>query len=288
MKVVRVLIVDDQQLVRDGIASLLGIQPGIEVTGTAADGAEAVAKALETTPDVVLMDVRMPGTDGVEATLELRRLLPSCRVVMLTTFDDDESVTRALQAGASGYLLKDLGAADLAAAVRLTHAGVAPLAAGVAARLADATTGTPTRAAPGTAAGAAGKTAGARPGAAAGAATRATTGAATGATTGAATGAATGTRTGTAGSTAAAAGVAAATASGGPADRPAPGGALTAREVEILRLVATGATNREIGRMLFVSEGTVKNHVSRVLSRLGLRDRTQAAIYARDHGLLGS
>jgi DNA-binding NarL/FixJ family response regulator len=206
MTTVRVLVVDDQQLVRDGIASLLGIQPGIEVVGTAADGAEAVAKALESAPDVVLMDVRMPGMDGVAATRELRRDLPACRVVMLTTFDDDEYVTQALRAGASGYLLKDLGAADLAAAVRLTHAGVAPLAAGVAARLAAA-----------------------------------------------------------------------------PGDQ---GGALTAREVEILRLVAKGATNREIGRALFVSEGTVKNHVSRVLSRLGLRDRTQAAIYAREHGLL--
>jgi DNA-binding NarL/FixJ family response regulator len=205
MTAVRVLVVDDQQLVRDGIASLLGIQPGIEVVGTAADGAEAVVKALETAPDVVLMDVRMPGTDGVEATRELCRRLPGCRVVMLTTFDDDDYVTRALRAGATGYLLKDLGAADLAAAVRLTHAGVAPLAAGVAARLA----------AP-----------------------------------------------------------------------PAEQGVLTAREVEILRLVAKGATNREIGRVLFVSEGTVKNHVSRVLGRLGLRDRTQAAIYAREHGLL--
>src|SRR5689334_7285970 len=127
MTTVRVLVVDDQQLVRDGIASLLGIQPGIEVVGTAADGAEAVAKALASAPDVVLMDVRMPGMDGVAATRELHRDLPACRVVMLTTFDDDEYVTRALRAGASGYLLKDLGAADLAAAVRLTHAGVAPL-----------------------------------------------------------------------------------------------------------------------------------------------------------------
>ncbi|MEU0563723.1 response regulator transcription factor, partial [Dactylosporangium sp. NPDC006015] len=128
MTAVRVLVVDDQQLVRDGIASLLGIQPGIDVVGTAADGAEAVAKALDAAPDVVLMDVRMPVMDGVEATRELCERLPGCRVVMLTTFDDDEYVTRALRAGAGGYLLKDLAAADLAAAVRLTHAGVAPLA----------------------------------------------------------------------------------------------------------------------------------------------------------------
>ncbi|GAA4258530.1 response regulator transcription factor [Dactylosporangium darangshiense] len=204
--VVRVLVVDDQQLVRDGIASLLGIQPGIEVVGTAADGHEALERAAELDPDVVLMDVRMPGLDGVEATRALRQARPGCRVVMLTTFDDDQYVTLALRAGAEGYLLKDLGAAELADAVRLAHRGVAPLDAGVARRLAAAL----------------------------------------------------------------------------PADAPAE---LTARELEILRLVATGATNREIAARVYLSEGTVKNHVSRILGRLGLRDRTQAAVYARDRGL---
>jgi DNA-binding NarL/FixJ family response regulator len=208
---VRVLVVDDQQLVRDGIASLLGIQPGIEVVGTAADGQDALDRAAELEPDVVLMDVRMPGMDGVEATRELRRARPACRVVMLTTFDDDQYVTLALRAGAEGYLLKDLGAAELADAVRLAHRGVAPLDAGVARRLAAAR----------------------------------------------------------------------------PADGPAGLAAqLTARELDILRLVATGSTNREIAGRMYLSEGTVKNHVSRILSRLGLRDRTQAAVFARDHGLL--
>ncbi|MFI5907566.1 response regulator [Dactylosporangium sp. NPDC051541] len=204
---VRVLVVDDQQLVRDGIASLLSIQPGIEVVGTAAGGEEALQRAADLTPDVVLMDVRMPGLDGVEATRALRRAHPSCRVVMLTTFDDDQYVALALRAGADGYLLKDLGAAELADAVRLAHRGVAQLDPSVARRLATAR----------------------------------------------------------------------------PADTPTD---LTTRELEILRLVATGATNREIAARMFLSEGTVKNHVSRILTRLGLRDRTQAAVYARDNGLL--
>ncbi|MEU7876229.1 response regulator transcription factor [Dactylosporangium sp. NPDC049140] len=204
---VRVLVVDDQQLVRDGIASLLSIQPGIEVVGTAAGGEEALARAADLAPDVVLMDVRMPGLDGVEATRALRRDHPACRVVMLTTFDDDQYVALALRAGADGYLLKDLGAAELADAVRLVHRGVAQLDPAVAHRLAAAR----------------------------------------------------------------------------PAEDPAE---LTGRELEILRLVATGATNREIAGRMFLSEGTVKNHVSRILTRLGLRDRTQAAVYARDRGLL--
>ncbi|MFC6984582.1 response regulator [Streptomyces cirratus] len=122
---VRVLVVDDQDLVREGIAALLGIQPGIEVVGSARDGAEAVDLAGRCHPDVVLMDVRMPGMDGVAATALLRRQLPGCRIVMLTTFNDDEYVGRALRAGAVGYLLKNLPAAELARAVRLAHAGVA-------------------------------------------------------------------------------------------------------------------------------------------------------------------
>jgi DNA-binding NarL/FixJ family response regulator len=218
---VRVLVVDDQRLVREGIASLLGIQPGISVVGTAATGKEAVERVLALDPHVVLMDVRMPEMDGVEAVAVLRRRAPGCRVVMLTTFDDEEYVVQALRAGAAGYLLKDLPAAELAEAVRLTHAGVTQLDHAAAAHVAAAHV--------------------------------------------------------------AAAHVAAAL-SAHPA--PAPVDGLTERETEVLRLVAAGATNREIAARLYLSEGTVKNHVSRILGRLGLRDRTQAAVHARDHGLL--
>jgi DNA-binding NarL/FixJ family response regulator len=210
---VRVLVVDDQQLIRDGIAALLSIRPGITVVGTAVNGREAVEKAVELEPDVVLMDVRMPELDGVEAVAVLRGRAPECRVVMLTTFDDEEYVVQALRAGASGYLLKDLPADELAQAVRLAHAGVTQLDSSVAARLAAALP----HAAP---------------------------------------------------------------------EPPAAAPALSPREIDILRLVARGRTNREIAAQLYLSEGTVKNHVSRILSRLALRDRTQAALRARDLGLL--
>jgi DNA-binding NarL/FixJ family response regulator len=206
---ITVLVVDDQRLIREGIASLLDLQDGITVVGMAADGKEAVERTLELRPDLVLMDVRMPEMDGVAAAAVLRRTAPDCRVVMLTTFDDEEYVVQALRAGAAGYLLKDLPAAELADAVRLAHSGVTPLDDAAAQRLAAAL------------------------------------------------------------STA----------------TPAPG-VLTARETEVLRLIASGATNREIAARLYLSEGTVKNHISRILGRLGLRDRTQAAIYGRDHGLL--
>jgi DNA-binding NarL/FixJ family response regulator len=206
--VVRVYVVDDQDLVREGITALLGLQPGIEIVGSASDGAAAVADAPAARPDVILMDVRMPEMDGVAATAALARLAPACRIVMLTTFDDDEYVTRALQAGAVGYLLKNLPASDLAAAIRLAHAGVGLLDASITSRW-----------------------------------------------------------------------VTGPSAPNGP-DR------LTQRETEVLRQIAAGASNREIASHLHLSEGTVKNHISRILQRLGLRDRTQAAIYAKDNGLL--
>ncbi|MFC4463713.1 response regulator [Streptomyces xiangluensis] len=209
---VRVLVVDDQRLIRDGIASLLSIRPGIAVVGTAVDGRDAVAKTLELGPDVVLMDVRMPEMDGVEAVAVLRRRAPECRVVMLTTFDDEEYVVQALRAGAHGYLLKDLPAEELAHAVRLANAGVTQLDSSIARHL---TASLP---------------------------------------------------------------------SPGPAQAPAV--PLSPRETDILRLVAQGHTNREIAARLYLSEGTVKNHVSRILTRLALRDRTQAALRARDLGLL--
>ncbi|SHN46038.1 response regulator [Cryptosporangium aurantiacum] len=228
MTTVRVLVVDDQRLVREGVASLLALEEDITVVGTAADAREAVAEAVAQQPDVILMDVRMPSSPaspahppvpgaipdlgGVEATAAVRRRAPGCRVLMLTTFDDEEYVVRALRAGASGYLLKDLPAAELARAVRMAHAGVDQFDPAVTARLL------------------------------------------------------------------------AALDRGG--SLPVSHGlTLTPREVDVLRLLARGATNREIAAALVVSEGTVKNHVSNILSRLGLRDRTQAALYARDHGL---
>ncbi|MEU1407532.1 response regulator transcription factor [Streptomyces sp. NPDC005728] len=221
---VRVLVVDDQELVREGIASLLGIQPGITVVATACDGPQAVEAAVTHRPDVALVDVRMPGMDGIDTTAVLATRVPSCRVVMLTTFDDQDYVARALRAGAVGYLLKNLPSAELARSVRLVHAGVAQLDTSVMARLAAALT------APGPA-------------------------------------------------------IPAPEPAPGP-QGPGPGEALTAREVDVLRLIAGGSTNREIASRLFLSEGTVKNHISRILGRLNLRDRTQAALYAHDHGLL--
>ena len=214
MSDVKVLVVDDQRLVREGIASLLSIQEGISVVGAAVDGQEAVEKALALSPDVVLMDVRMPVLDGIEATFQIRRKLPGCQVLMLTTFDDEEYVVKSLQAGATGYLLKDIPAADLAQAIRLIRAGIYQLSPSVAGKLVGQL------------------------------------------------------------------GVKSRPASPAPLEHD-----LTERELEVLRLLAAGATNREIAEALVVSEGTVKNHVSNILSRLGLRDRIQAALYAYDHDL---
>ncbi|OPC79172.1 DNA-binding response regulator [Embleya scabrispora] len=249
---VRVLVVEDQELVREGIASLLGIQPGIIVIGAVSDGRQAVAVAVAEHPDVILMDVRMPVLDGVAAVARIRERAPLCRVIMLTTFDDDEYVTDALRAGAVGYLLKNLPSAQLAAAVRLARAGVAQLDASITRRLAanltraeprplsePRPTSRPQSQQPQPQPQPEPKTADA--------------------------------------------------VVSPPDTRPAPGpapGVLTERETEVLRLIATGSTNREIASRLYLSEGTVKNHISRILSRLGLRDRTHAAIYAHDHGLL--
>jgi DNA-binding NarL/FixJ family response regulator len=231
--VARVLVVDDQQLMRDGLTSLLSLQEGIEIVGDAANGEEAVARALALTPDVVLMDVRMPVLDGVSATAQIRRQLPHCQVLMLTTFDDEAYIVAALQAGASGYLLKDIPAQHLAQAIHLTHKGIYQLDPAIAGKLIGALVNPQ------------------RPSAAATSST------------------------------------AAPPASPLPAPRaPLPTLDLTEREIEVLRLIAQGTTNREIAERLVISEGTVKNHVSNILSRLGLRDRTQAALFARDRQLL--
>ena len=222
---VRVLVVDDQQLMRDGIASLLSLQEGIEVVGTASNGQRAIEQALHLQPDVILMDVRMPVMDGVAATIQLRGQLPQSKIMMLTTFDDDTYVLEALRAGASGYLLKDIPAHDLARAVHAVHRGIYQLDPAVAQRVvASLATGAGSQPAP----------------------------------------------------------PAGHVADGGSAKR----GDMTERELEVLRLISRGASNREIAETLVISEGTVKNHISSILSRLGLRDRTQAAIYAREQGLL--
>ena len=218
-KRIRVLVADDQRLVRDGIASLLSIQEGIEVVGTASNGEEAVEHALALEPDVALMDIRMPIMGGVEATRRIRRELPGCQVLMLTTFDDEEYVLDALSAGACGYLLKDIPAHDLASAIKAAHQGIYQLDPGVANKMLLALSADRGRAETEVAA-------------------------------------------------------------------PHTAAELSAREVEVLRLIAKGASNREIAEYLVITEGTVKNHISNILNRLGLRDRTQAAIYARDHELL--
>lgn len=221
---VRVLVVDDQHLMRDGLASLLSIQEGIEVVGTAANGEEAVDQTLNLAPDVVLMDIRMPVRDGIAAAEQIRRRAPKCQVLMLTTFDDDDLIVKALLAGACGYLLKDVPSSDLAQAIRLAHRGVYQLGPSVAGKLVGALAGSVGGHSPH------------RP-----------------------VKLATPSRANTAG--------------------------LTEREIEVLRLVARGYTNREIAEELVLSEGTVKNHVSNILNCLGLRDRTQAAIYARENDL---
>ena len=212
---VRVLVVDDQQLIRESIASLLDIQPGIAVVGTAADGREAIEAVLKLEPDVALMDVRMPTMDGIEAVAVLRGRAPNCRVVMLTTFDDEEYVVQALRVGASGYLLKDRPARELADAVRTAHAGVVQFDPGAAARLTSALDR--------------------------------------------------------------------------PADSQRPTGhPLTGREVEVLRLVASGLSNPDIARELVISRRTAEHHVQHIYAKVGVTSRPALALFAMEHDLLGS
>lgn len=213
---IRILLADDQRLIREGIASLLAIQPGLEIVGTAVNGEDALSMALDLKPDVILMDIRMPEMDGIEATTQILQRLPACRVLMLTTFDDEEYIVKALRAGAVGYLLKDLPPADLAQAARLAHAGIFQLDPSVAGKLVGAlgAASPPKNASPTT----------------------------------------------------------------DTFD-------LSLREREVLKLLASGATNQEIADTLIISLGTVKNHVSNILGRLSLRDRVQAAIFARENNL---
>jgi DNA-binding NarL/FixJ family response regulator len=211
-----VLIADDQRLVRTGLAMILDSEDGLEVVGEAADGAAAVVLARRTRPDVVLMDVRMPGTDGITATRELTAGDDPVKVVILTTFDADELVYAALRAGASGFLLKDAPAPDLVNALRVVAAGQAMLSPVITRRLLDEFARRDVGSAP---------------------------------------------------------------------QAPAPG-LLTAREHEVLLLVAEGLSNGEIAERLVLGETTVKTHVGRVLAKLGVRDRVQAVVLAYETGLV--
>jgi DNA-binding NarL/FixJ family response regulator len=220
---VRIVVVDDQEVVRAGFAALLGTQADFTVVGTAADGTEALQVCRDRHPDVVLMDVRMPTMDGVETTARLTAEASDGRgprVVILTTFDLDEHVYDALSAGASGFLLKDVTAERLFDAVRVVAAGGALLAPTVTRRLIAEFARQRPRSAP------------------------------------------------------------------EPSRGEALTGVLTPREVEVLRLVAEGLSNSEIAGRLFLGEETVKTHVSRMLRKLGLRDRTQAVIAAYESGLV--
>jgi DNA-binding NarL/FixJ family response regulator len=213
---VRIVIADDHEIVRMGYAALLGTQPDFAVVGTAADGAEAVRLCRARRPDVVLMDVRMPGTDGIQATVRLTAEMRDLRVLILTTFDLDEYVYDALDAGASGFLLKDVTGERLFDAVRVIAAGDALLAPTVTRRLIAEFARRRHR----------------------------------------------------------------------PTAVPPSMDQLTPRETQVLRLIAEGLSNPEIAARLTGSEETVKTHVSRILGKLGLRDRTQAVIAAYESGLV--
>ncbi|CAL9385579.1 Transcriptional regulatory protein LiaR [Streptomyces sp. enrichment culture] len=209
---IRVLLVDDHQVVRRGLRTFLEVQDDIEVVGEAADGAEGVDRAEELKPDVILMDVKMPGMDGVAALRRLRELENPARVLVVTSFTEQRTVVPALRAGAAGYVYKDIDPDALAGAIRSVHAGHVLLQPEVAKALLSQEAGTTGQSRAGT---------------------------------------------------------------------------LTDREREVLGLIADGRSNREIARALVLSEKTVKTHVSNILMKLDLADRTQAALWAVRHGLTG-
>jgi DNA-binding NarL/FixJ family response regulator len=244
---IRVLIADDQRVVREGLSMLLGLLPGVEVTGAAADGEQALSMAADLRPDVVLMDLRMPRVDGVTATRRLREAHPSIKVVVLTTYADDRSVIDALRAGALGYLTKDAGAAEIQQALRQVTSGQAALDPAVHRHLVAAIAAAPGPPVPGPLA----------PG------PPATGPPATGPP------------------------VPGPLAPGpaGSASRPPDG--LTPRENEVLLLIAAGMSNSEIAERLFVTDATVKSHVNHLLPKIGARDRAQAVSYAYRTGLTG-
>ena len=215
---IRILLADDQALFREGLETLLSVHKDIQVVGQAVNGQEAVEIALKLRPDVILMDMQMPILNGVGATRRLKQSLPGCRVIVLTTFDDEETIFDALRAGAVGYLLKDVGSAQLADSIRRTARGDSILDPSVAAkvlaefsRVSSIVKATDTEVLP----------------------------------------------------------------------EP-----LSERETELLRLIASGASNKEIADTLFITEGTVKNHITHILGKLGVRDRMQAALKAKEIGVI--
>jgi len=215
---IRLLICDDQSLFREALRTLLSSYHDLSVVGEAANGEEALRMAVSTSPDVVLMDLRMPVMDGVEATRRINQLGKGIKVIVLTTFDDDETIFEGLRAGAVGYLLKDVSSEKLVEAIQAAYQGDYFLLPSITAKV-----------------------------------------------------------------------VSEFSRISKPARRtkedniPDP---LSAREIEILKIVATGASNKEIADQLFISEGTVKNHLSSILSKLGVRDRMQAILKAREYGII--
>jgi two-component system NarL family response regulator len=201
---IRILVVEDHHVVRQGLVALIKTVPDMTVVAEAADGVQAVELFRQHRPDIAIMDLRLPGMSGVEAIAAIRRDFPAARVIVLTTFEGDEDIFRALQAGARGYLLKDMFGDELMDAIRAVHAGKTRIPAPVAQRLAERM--------------------------------------------------------------------------GGPS--------LTSREMDVLRLIVDGMSNKEIGGRLFISEATVKTHINSILSKLGVSDRTQAATTALQRGIV--
>jgi DNA-binding NarL/FixJ family response regulator len=201
---IRILVVEDHNVVRQGLVALIKTVPDMHVIAEAGDGKQAVELFRKHKPDVTIMDLRLPEMSGVEAITEIRRSFPAARIIVLTTFDGDENIYRALQAGARGYLLKDMFGEELMDAIRTVHAGKTRIPAPVAQRLAERMAGP----------------------------------------------------------------------------------ALTSRELDVLRLIVSGKSNKEIGNDLVISEATVKTHINSILSKLGVTDRTQAATTALQRGIV--
>lgn len=213
MDPIKVLIADDQRLMREGLATLLALADDIDIVAQAGDGAEAIELAKDHRPDVILMDIQMPHVTGVEATTTIRSILPATQIIILTTFDDDEYLLAGLRAGACGYLLKDMPSEQLADAIRSAAKGQSPIGPEMARKLVNLVTHSPI------------------------------------------------------------------------APPPAVSD-LSEREIEVLRLIAAGLSNKEIAEKLFIAEGTAKNHVSNILSKLEARDRAQAVARAKELNLL--